>query len=697
MILLNSTFKKLKPSFNHLFLIKRTCYNLHSFSKTGFTSNHLFKPSLKDKAKVFLPYNLNFCSNQAFDSKYNSIFCRNNSTMNTSITPKKIMCELNKKIIGQNRAKKILSVAVYNHYNRIKLNSLNKQRNLISDAYLNDHTFSHQENTNSNKINSDNITPYFYNESVSSEIAQKSTSGEINPINSSPDYMDSKKILSDKYLSNKMLKNYPILDKSNVLILGPTGSGKTLLVKTIAEVLNVPFSISDATPLTQAGYVGEDVESVIHRLLQNCDFNVSLAESGIVFIDEIDKIAKKTDNNSNSKDVSGEGVQQGLLRMLEGSVITVTDKNAVINSTTKFQQFSPLTFNDLNKISSKTGNIQPTDGLNRKLEKTDQFAQHKDLQANSIKPKPLNSFENNFDLYPKNNWNNNLDSDIRKKGKDLNFNLYNPGSDGFQTKKPISTDSNGRNGIFQVDTSNILFILSGAFTGLEKNVLERVVKGSIGFNNPVCATKNDSIDTNYSVFQKFFKPFEPINQINSHVPNKLFASQQPILPTTHIFNPLDYTEPEDLVKYGLIPEFIGRLPIIASVSALTLEELVRVLTEPKNSIVSQYQELMAINNIDLIFTKSSLREVAIQAKKKKTGARGLRGIIDKVLLDAMFECPNTDTRYVVVTKYAVSFQEKCYYLAKDNFEQVKAIVEFDDGTNEIIESQSEKLANSSSR
>ncbi|KAI7884381.1 ClpX, ATPase regulatory subunit [Lichtheimia hyalospora FSU 10163] len=334
------------------------------------------------------------------------------------------------------------------------------------------------------------------------------TDGMIKPKRSSPE----SRILDD-------MEDTTVFEKSNVLLIGPTGSGKTLLAKTLAQILQVPYSVSDATPFTQAGYVGEDVELVIQRLLQACDHDVKRAETGIVFIDEIDKISRRTDASSSSRDVSGEGVQQSLLRMLEGTVVNVTDKSPVNNGH--------------NKRGGGGGGGAGGSGLTTG---TTSFG-------------------------------------------------------GAAQNKPE---------VYSVDTSNILFILSGAFIGLDKIVSDRISKGSIGFNATI-----RSLDDNDS------------DKKND-------------------YDPLSMVEPSDLVKYGLIPEFIGRIPVVASLKNLLVEDLVRILVEPKNSLVKQYQGLFQLNNVDLHFSHAALRSVAEEALAKKTGARGLRRImVRKEKMEAM--------------------------------------------------------------
>lgn len=358
------------------------------------------------------------------------------------------------------------------------------------------------------------------------------------------------------------------IEKSNILMLGPSGVGKTLMVKTLARVLDVPFSMSDCTPFTQAGYIGEDADLCVQRLFAAADYNVARTENGIICLDEFDKIA--TSKVSHGKDVSGEGVQQALLKLIEGTTIQITAK-----AEKAISKGSAGGFGMGNGLGSATGGAQP---------KTETY---------------------------------------------------------------------------NIRTDNILFICTGAFVNLQKLVLDRVAKGSLGFGAPVRASSATGNDVVEKPDAELFK---------KHMP---FWSADP---SSEIYNPLDLVEPSDLQKYGMIPELIGRIPITIALSKLDLEALVRVLTEPRNSLVQQFIALFQTYGIELRFTSPALRAIAEAAVNMGTGARGLRKVMENVTFYAMYHGPGSSVKHVLITKDVAKMKSAPIMLARGQAHKFHAII-----------------------
>ncbi|KAG8623356.1 hypothetical protein KVT40_008332 [Elsinoe batatas] len=455
------------------------------------------------------------------------------------ITPRSLKEHLDQFVVGQERAKKVLSVAVYNHYQRIQ--ELERQDEEVEEMLA--------QQARRDRAR-DRIHPL-----------EDEFPGQQRTVSSWDPNMPAKPQTPPQLGQSPIIDASPMtIEKSNIMLAGPSGVGKTLMAKTLARVLEVPFSMSDCTPFTQAGYIGEDADVCVQRLLAAANYDVAKAERGIICLDEIDKIA--TARVSHGKDVSGEGVQQALLKIIEGTTLQIQAKS------------------DRNAARSPR---DPSTGS------------------------PLSG----------------------------------GGNPGQSQNKPET---------YTIRTDNILFICTGAFIGLHKHILDRISKGSIGFNAEVRPTPTTSTNPNDTtitgsdeLFRKHLPFYSPLSTTSPSVP-------QP-------FNTLDLITPGDLQKFGLIPELIGRIPISCALAPLSVPLLIKVLTEPRNSLLRQYEQLFALSSIELRFTSPALHVIAEQAHEMGTGARGLRTVMERVLGDAMYECPGSGTRYVAITE-AVARRER---------------------------------------
>ncbi|GAB1191887.1 hypothetical protein APSETT444_001071 [Aspergillus pseudonomiae] len=472
------------------------------------------------------------------------------------ITPKTLKQYLDQFVVGQDRAKKILSVAVYNHYQRVQ----ELQRRDEEAAEL--------------------LAKRARRESVDRHPVEDEFPGQQRTIRPP---LDSSSSFNQTELTDSSETQ---LEKSNILLLGPSGVGKTLMAKTLAKVLSVPFSISDCTPFTQAGYIGEDAEVCVHRLLAAANYDVEQAERGIIVLDEVDKIAAA--KVSHGKDVGGEGVQQALLKIIEGTTVQVQAKQE--------------------KNAPRAGGTPNT--------------------------------------YPSNS--------------PLGNSPYPPSNGGAMSQKGE---------VYNVRTDNILFIFSGAFVGLQKVVMDRISRGSIGFGQPVRTPSNsDERPGQSATANNQPVPIVPGSEeealYKKHLP--FFTSASPESPDGEptYFNALDLINPTDLQNYGFIPELVGRVPVTAALSTLTQPLLVRILTEPRNSLLAQYTTLFSLSGIELRFTTPALHKIAANAFTMGTGARALRTEMETILSDAMYETPGSSVKFVLITESVAARKEKPIYLSR---------------------------------
>ena len=511
------------------------------------------------------------------------------ASVSPRLTPKTLKQHLDQFVVGQERAKKVLSVAVFNHYQRVE----ELRRREEEEEEL----LAQRERRERHPVENE-----FPGQQPTMRFPQ---SAQFDPSTSGTPLIDTSPLT---------------LEKSNILLLGPSGVGKTLMAKTLARVLSVPFSMSDCTPFTQAGYIGEDAEVCVHRLLAAANYDVGRAEQGIICLDEIDKIA--TAKVSHGKDVSGEGVQQALLKIIEGTTIQIQAKSE--------------------RNAPRAGN-----------------------QSNT---------------YPTNS----------------------PLGGGYSSSTASATASPSKGEVYNVRTDNILFICSGAFIGLEKNVMDRLAKGSIGFGATVrsSSTAFTASSSRSKSSISLPKPITPGSEeealYKKHLP---FFTAAPApeashdgltLPEPTYFNPLDLATPADLQAYGFIPELIGRIPTSAALSALTHGLLLRILTEPRSSLLAQYVTLFQLSGIELRFTTPALHVVATNALSMGTGARALRTEMEALLGDAMFEAPGSSVKYVLVTDRVAKRQEGAIYLGRGQGGRFHALIAQEEG--EWEDRQRQKMA-----
>ncbi|KAI9890127.1 MAG: hypothetical protein M1814_004408 [Vezdaea aestivalis] len=474
------------------------------------------------------------------------------------LTPKSLKNHLDQFVVGQERAKKVLSVAVYNHYQRIQ--EIQRQDEEI-EALMQQRA---RREMSERQAERHNLDDDFHDSRPTVHIYKP----RLQSPPSHPPPAD---------LHNPIVDYSPLtLEKSNIMLLGPSGVGKTLMAKTLARVLEVPFSMSDCTPFTQAGYIGEDADVCVQRLLAASNYDVLRAERGIICLDEVDKIA--TAKVSHGKDVSGEGVQQALLKIIEGTTLQISSKQER-GSTGK----------------GSSGSNHPANGT---------------------------------------------------------------GSNGNNPSGGNGTGAKGE--VFNIRTDNILFIFTGAFIGLQKIIMDRVSKGSIGFGQPI-RSSSEAADTSFKGEADLFRKFLPFFTPNEE--NDTFER-----------NPLDLVEPGDLQKFGLIPELVGRVPVTTALSALDEEAMVRVLKEPRNCLMRQYEQLFQLSGVEVRFTSGALRQVARTALGMNTGARGLRTVLERLLGDAMFEAPGSSIKFILITEAVARKEQAPLYFARGQQAKFHAMI-----------------------
>lgn len=484
--------------------------------------------------------------------------------------PRDLKKRVDEYVVGQDRAKKTISSVMFNHYQNLRRRRHHEEQERKREE-RNQRRYEARERYAREREPVHPVEGSLYNDPPWRFVADGRPEDEFPGHNESVQHthrsLPQKEQEVDFYIPEDTNAPRSVkIDKSNLLLIGPTGVGKTYILETISKKINAPFTICDCNSFTQAGYIGQDVETCIERLLIEANYDINATEHGIIVLDEFDKIAKR--ETMNGRDVSGEGVQQALLKLVEGTKVTVTVKD--------------------NRSSSSSRSASP-----------------------------------------------------------ITTNYSGPGSTTSNSGPQSQTPPAGKSDQYTIDTSNILFVFCGAFVGLDKVVLNRVSKPSMGFNSELRSRSNDPVTKRPDIPEELFKhlPHRPANAADASA-----------------LTALDLTTPEDLQGFGFIPELIGRIHNIVALSPLSRADLLRILTEPRNSLVAQYTALFETYPSTLRFTQRALAAVAERAESARTGARGLKMEMERVLAEPMFDAP---VPYVLVTERAVRGQEKVGYWGKD--------------------------------
>ncbi|OTB16127.1 hypothetical protein K445DRAFT_317121 [Daldinia sp. EC12] len=496
--------------------------------------------------------------------------------------PRDLKKRVDEYVVGQDRAKKTISSVIFNHYQNVRRRQHQEEQERKRDEKLMRQAIARDRNAREREPHP--VEGWHHLASMTrryraDDISEDEYPGHHDSIQNMHQAWQRAEEKIDFYIPEDTSRTPPVkIDKSNLLLIGPTGVGKTYILETLSKKINVPFTICDCNSFTQAGYIGQDVETCIERLLIESNYDVAATEQGIVVLDEFDKIAKR--ETINGRDVGGEGVQQALLKLVEGTKVTVNVKDN--RSSSSSRSASPITTNYTGPgSSSSTSGPQPTPPASGKVDQ------------------------------------------------------------------------------YTIDTSNILFVMCGAFVGLDKTILNRVSKSSMGFGSEIRSrhTSANKADLPPALF--------------NHLPHR-----PPNAEDTSTLTALDLATPEDLQSFGFIPELIGRVHNIVALSPLSRSDLLRILTEPRNSLVAQYTALFETYPSNLFFTQKALQAIAERAEKAQTGARGLKMEMERVLAEAMFDAP---THYVLVTEKAVRGEEKVGYWGKDGRLEVERLIREEDG------------------